>query len=331
MEATKWADEELRSQPTPATTQDALGPFGASSGSAEQGAPECKTAATRQAPAAAPGAARPAEQVPAAATSQVPAAAPAAAPPAKPRTEESSLLPEPTVSFSSATETDGYLYRVLRKGEETPLKLRKPPSVGHLKSEELRVLLLRSIAGVLLWSKEDKPTCFLHCTTTARDACKISSDRQIRIFYTNWLVRWPRAAISHLIDFTKGAEKELWLKKESTDSKYIAVCLEKALRCCKHEPTVVCMVSPPPDKVEWWDPERLQWASLSTAISQSAPAAPNPGGAGAGASKVARAGAKQALSHHIWTHTHVQNVRHTSPHAHVHTHTRTYIHTHMHT
>jgi hypothetical protein len=298
--AQKWAAEQLRSQPATATSQDAQG-TGASSGSAAPAAPECTTAATSQS-----------------AQPQLAKEALSAHTHRHARTDtrththivthtwhnvtytkEGSLLPEPTVSFNSATESDGHLYRVLRKLEETQWKLRKAPKVEHLRDMELRALLLPSVAGVRARSNKDQPVCFLHCTTTARDACRIRTATSQSKLYTNWLVRWPRAAISQLIDLTLDKEKELWLKKESTDSEYISECLDTALALQWTSPTVVCLVSPPPDKVEWWDPERLQWTSLSTAISQSAPAAPNPGGTGAGASKVATADAKQALSHHI--------------------------------
>jgi len=173
------------------------------------------------------------------------------------------VRPEPTMSFGNATETGccgPYMFRVLRKGE-TPWALRKPPDTTDLKRVQLRALMLQAVAR---GNKKGQTSPFLHCTMTVKSALNIRCLHGRDHLYSRWLVRWPFSAISQaeIIDLSTKSEQVKWLKEDDRDTEYLSDCLAWVRGYCEKDKEVVCLASPPPHAVEWWDPDRSQWCGL---------------------------------------------------------------------
>ena len=124
--------------------------------------------------------------------------------------------------------------------------------------EELRLLVLTSIAN---GNAAGKMSPFLHATTSIKTCTWIHRERQE--LYSNWLVRWPKAAVdySNVIDFTNAGVRARFFAEQDTDSSLVRKYIDCAYAYTAKDDELLYLVRPPLDKVDWWDEEGKEWVS----------------------------------------------------------------------
>ena len=160
----------------------------------------------------------------------------------------------PTNAIVEKGPADGWLYRVLRKGE-VPWALRDPPSTEGLDEVELSALVL---PAVTLGNQPQHTSPFLHATVSLSKAISIILER--RHLYSNWLVRWPKVLPGiKLIDLTVDRTRHQWLGPKPGDTALLEECCRVARSFSDKDQEVIVCSRPSLRHIMWWNASGGRW------------------------------------------------------------------------
>lgn len=124
---------------------------------------------------------------------------------------QDALWPNPRFApyQAEAASSHGWLYRVLRIGEN-PANLRQPPTTAkNLPHSELRALLLEAVAN---GNQQRRTSPFLHFTRSLGAAISLIQERAY--LYSNWIVRIPTRDLEGVVDISTTEMQKNWFYQD---------------------------------------------------------------------------------------------------------------------